>query len=250
MTGAFLVLLGVSLALGLSLGRRWARFGGLAAALVVAALAWSRIADASRIADHLLLLGALATAALLLLPATGSSAAQPRLRRRVGAIELGAALGLSGLVVAAAWSATTTAPAPQAGEARNTALPAAAISRSVSWTDFAAGERRAREEGRPMLLTFVTDWCGYCRKMGQTAWKDRRVAERLEGLVAVRVDAEDAQDRGGTSGVALAERFQVTGYPVQVLLAPTGQVIDRVNGYQSADELLAWLDASLRRPQP
>jgi thiol:disulfide interchange protein len=193
------------------------------------------------IADHLLLLGSLVTAVLLALPAAGSTGAPaPRaaLRRPP---EIAAAVGVAILLVAAAWAARASAP-PARG-----ALPASAIARGAAWVDYGAGLEQARRERKPLLLTFVTSWCPYCRKMA-TTWRAGAVVERLAGVVPVKIDAEDTRASGGVSGVELAARYQVSGYPVQLLIAPDGRVLARADGYQTPAELVGWLDRALPRP--
>ncbi len=97
---------------------------------------------------------------------------------------------------------------------------------------------RARAEGKPVLATFVTDWCPYCSKMGKQTWRAAEVAERMADFVPVRVDAEK-------SGAQVAARYGVGGYPAQFLLDADGSVISRFDGYQSPRELLSWIDGAL-----
>jgi thiol:disulfide interchange protein len=123
--------------------------------------------------------------------------------------------------------------------------PIAGLEGRIVWSDFAPGLDRARREGRPVLLTFVTSWCPFCKRMDRGTWKAPRVRERLTDLVTVRVDAEDSHGRGGPPGTELADRFGVRAFPTQVLLGPDGIVLSRADGYQEPDELVAWLDAGL-----
>ncbi len=98
------------------------------------------------------------------------------------------------------------------------------------------------------MVNFITDWCGYCKKMDRTTWKDPAVVERLAQLVAVRVDAEEQRIRGGYSGAELAARYAVNGTPTLLLLNDRGEPVSRTSGYLDAGQLLGWLDASLTGP--
>jgi thiol:disulfide interchange protein len=241
LAGACLALLGGSLALGLLAGRRFARWAGVGCSLLVAVLALPRVADAATVMDHLLLLASLATGVLLALPPTGAPrGAPPSPRSKIGFAEAGAALGFVGLVAVAL--AARGGAAPAAGEVA-AARPASAVSRSVSWADFAGGAEQARQAGKPVLATFVTSWCPYCSKMRHETWRDPRVAERLADVVPVRIDAEDPAQ----AGPELAERYRIEGYPVQMLLDPDGTILARADGYQTPAQFLGWLDQALER---
>ena len=61
----------------------------------------------------------------------------------------------------------------------------------------------------------------------------------VEDLVTVKIDAEAHRQ--------LAERYGVSGFPAQLLIAPDGSVISRESGYQTGRQLLGWLDRSLGR---
>lgn len=243
--GAFLVLLSLSLSLGLLLRRRWARWAGLLAAALMAAYAIRLVAVYAGVGDHLLLFASVAASLLLLIPATGAAhrgapvAASPQ---RVGALELCAVLGFVGVLGAVVWGGgEATRPRQQ----HSSVLPASAVTKRIQWSDFGTGIEQARAAGRPILATFVTDWCPYCSKMDRKTWRAPAVVERLDELVAVRVDAEDESEKNGYSGVQLAERYQLRGLPMQLLLDADGEVISRADGYQTPRQLLKWLDGAL-----
>jgi thiol:disulfide interchange protein DsbD len=123
------------------------------------------------------------------------------------------------------------------------ARPVVSVTHRLRWTDFASGMAEARESGRPVLATFVTSWCPYCGKMDKQTWRSPAVIERLEGTILVKVDAEDR----AANGPELAREYGVSGYPVQLLLAPDGRVLARAGGYQSPGQLVSWLDSALDR---
>lgn len=240
--GLFLLVLGLSLALGLLQRRRWARWVGVLGAALLAGFAIRLVATGADVLEHLLLLAALAAAVLLLVPATGDprrSAATIRPARRGTSRLLGLTtlIGLTGLVGSAWWAALRMATAP----ATRATLPAAAIGRSIRWSDFATGLEQARREGKPLLVTFFTTWCPYCKKMDQT-WRAAQVVDRVNELVAVRINAEEDRERNGYAGQALAARYEVQGYPTLLLLDGEGQVLSRADGFLSPGQLLDWLD--------
>ena len=107
------------------------------------------------------------------------------------------------------------------------------------------GVQIARDAGKPVLATFVTDWCPYCSKMGKKAWRSADVLDLLDDVVTVRVDAEEQRERNGYVGIELARRYGVRGYPAQLLLDADGLVLARYDGYQEPGQLLSWLERAL-----
>jgi hypothetical protein len=241
LAGASLLVLGISLALGLLQSRRWARWAGVACALLLGLLALRSVVLEGRLVDHVLLYSAAATAIALGLPATAgeSSFRASAERRGRDLLQAGVALGLIGLIGAGGWWASSAAG--ERAQLRSE-LPASAVAQRVRWTDYEQGLERARVEGRPVLATFVTDWCPYCSKMDRNTWRDRAVVDRLSSLVPVRVDAEERQ--------ALALRYDVTGFPANLLLDGEGKVISRSDGYLTARQLLSWIDHSIGSAPP
>jgi thiol:disulfide interchange protein DsbD len=244
--GALLGVLGGSLALGLLMRRSWARWCGTVVGLLLAGLGLRLVLLEGGVVPHVALFAALAAAVLLAIPATGDPArgATPPVAaasRVIGPLGWTALVSFVGLVLVGL-SVDTEATA---SAAREGALPASAMGKRVEWTDFDSGLARAQAEGKPVLATFVTDWCPYCTKMSRKTWRASSVASRLEDLVAVRVDAESTNAGGGPSGSQLAARYGIGGYPAQLLLDHQGRVIARFDGYQTADELLKWLDRAL-----
>ena len=243
--GVLLLLLGYSLAGGLLTRRSWARWLGAVMALALMVFGLHLVASQGDVLEHLLVLAAMATAGLLIVPATGAprrAAGDPAPAgpARAGSLGWTALASLVGLVViGAAWDESIR-PTRTDG-----ALPASAIGHSVRWMDFEPGLERARAENKPVIATFVTDWCPYCSKMTRKTWRASAVAERMEDLVAVKVDVEEDAPTDGLSGRALAERYGIAGYPVQLLLDSEGRVLARHSGYQGPRELLQWVDDAL-----
>ena len=244
--GGFLILLGISLALGLLLGRAWARWAGLACGLLGAAFGIRQVALEAATGDFLVLFGSLATAALLAVPSTGAARETQASRTggRAGVLELATAAGFLGLVATSWWSTA----APEAKPETHRALPASSISRRVRWTDFGSGLERAASERKPVLATFVTDWCPYCTKMAKGTWRNSSVTEAMADVIAVKINAEERNARNGYKGMELAARYGIRGYPAQLLLDSEGRVISRADGYLSAGQLLDWLDDTLGQP--
>ena len=241
-TAAFIVVLSLSLAVTLLSTRGWGRWAGVAGAVLMGAVGFRRVVVDAGVLDHLILLGSIIAGLLLVLPQTGRLA-EDRANPASSAVwlKLSTAVGFVGLV-ASVWIVTpfASSPAPTRG-----ALPASAVSQRLTWKDFGTGIEQARSEGRPLLAVFVTDWCPYCTKMDRKTWRASSVVQRMAGLVPVKVDAEDTQERNGFRGAELAARFGVQGFPSMVLLDPSGRQMAQTSGYLTPRQLLSWLDDHL-----
>jgi thiol-disulfide isomerase/thioredoxin len=83
-----------------------------------------------------------------------------------------------------------------------------------------------------VLVDFYTVWCGPCKKLDETTWKDQEVRDWLsKGAVCLKVDAEKDEP--------LAEKYHINVYPTVLLLRPDGAEIDRLVGYRDAKTFLA-----------
>src|SRR5262245_66312358 len=111
LTGACLLALGLSLALGLLTRRPWARWAGAACALLLCGASLRLVAERGEVWDHVGLLAAAATAILLLVPRTGDprrGEEAPTPRRGVGLAGWVAVASLAGLVSVSLWAARAT----------------------------------------------------------------------------------------------------------------------------------------------
>jgi thiol:disulfide interchange protein len=240
-------LLCLSLVIGLLLRRGWARWSAALLACGLVALDLLLAVWGAGFAAYAILFGSLATAAFLLVPATGDlrrGLDGPAPRSRLASLAAAtAALGAIGLVGGLGWA---VADRPDEGVRLAVARPPGGLPGRVQWADYARGTEQARGEDKPMLVTFVTNWCGYCRKMDRTTWKDPQVVEWMQKVVPVRVDAEEGALDQAASGRELASRFDVSGFPTLILLDSEGRMLSRTGGYMTPGQLLGWLDGAMR----
>ncbi len=109
------------------------------------------------------------------------------------------------------------------------------------WTmDIPAALALAKAENKPVFINFTgSDWCGWCQMM------DKKVFDKAEwdawaekNMVLLWMDfprdktlvPEELKEKNK----ALAEKFDVQGYPTYVLLDPTGKEIGRLSADREA----------------
>jgi len=96
---------------------------------------------------------------------------------------------------------------------------------------FAEVLKRAKAEGKPVMLDVVAVWCGPCKIMDKTTFSDPAVVDwSKRTVIPARVDAEKGEGR------RIAARYQAYSFPTVLFLDPNGNEIDRlVGGYQASE---------------
>ena len=109
----------------------------------------------------------------------------------------------------------------------------------LTWQpSFSQAKIVAEKGSKPILVSFHTSWCGWCRKMDRITFRDPKVIARLAThVVLFSVDAEKDED-----GVALAREHRIGSYPTQLLLDGTGSEIGRLSGFKDPLAFVRELD--------
>jgi uncharacterized protein YyaL (SSP411 family) len=115
----------------------------------------------------------------------------------------------------------------------------------VDWRPYAAALQEAGEVGKPVMIHFTADWCGWCKKMKKETYTHPAVASLLnEAFVATMVDA-DRNPR-------LKARYGVQGLPTIWFLNSEGEGITYVPGFLDAAtfaQVLRWVATGAYRTQ-
>jgi thiol-disulfide isomerase/thioredoxin len=129
---------------------------------------------------------------------------------------------------------------------------------AIKWEkNFDEALRKARKAGKPIIVDFWADWCGWCHRLDRTTYADPAVVRMAQDFVAVKVDTE-----GSRREVDVAVKYQVASLPTIVFLSPEGHQLTRLNGFQGPGQfprtlervlqvgrkVIAWEEALARNP--
>ena len=121
----------------------------------------------------------------------------------------------------------------------------AGAAQALDWGGYTDGIRRARAEGRPVVISFYGRGAGWERRMNTDAYAGIRA--RLGECVLVRVDVEGGdlvQYRGREQTEAqLAREFGIGAVPTLAILDRNGDPVATIVGYTAPEEL----ESALRR---
>ncbi|NJK99922.1 MAG: thioredoxin [Spirulinaceae cyanobacterium SM2_1_0] len=99
---------------------------------------------------------------------------------------------------------------------------------------FSSFEEMLANTPRPVLVDFYATWCGPCQMMAPIL--EQVSGELGDRLQVVKIDA-DKYPR-------LASQYQIQALPTLVLFR-NGEPVDRIEGVQSAPQLLQYLQSRL-----
>ena len=122
---------------------------------------------------------------------------------------------------------------------------------TIKWMDFNEAIEACRQEPKLIFIDVFTDWCGWCKKMDASTFKDPVIAKYMnEKFYAVKFDAERtdtivfsgytftgvtrADGRKGTHQLAAALLRNKLSYPSYVLMDENFQILQVIGGYQEA----------------
>ena len=89
---------------------------------------------------------------------------------------------------------------------------------------------QAREENRPVLISFGAAWCGWCKRMEQDVFRDADIAPELRSFIRVKVDIDEDVKTAGAYGVRSVPRTVIINIHQQVIMDQTGYIPKKVMG--------------------
>jgi thioredoxin-like negative regulator of GroEL len=116
-------------------------------------------------------------------------------------------------------------------------IPALAETLAGWSTNLDAALKEAPSKDQPVLAYFTASWCGPCRLLAKTTFKDETVLQALDSFQRVLLDVDVHS--------TLAEQRGIRAVPTFQIFTPDGQVILTLTGYQDARNFTDWLTNGL-----
>ncbi len=95
------------------------------------------------------------------------------------------------------------------------------------------------KEKKPIFVDFWAEWCGPCKEMLATTYKDRAVIERSKKFIPVLINADEQPK--------VLEKFGISAIPTVVFLDAKGKVLLQSTGAEKAPEFLKLMDQAAKK---
>lgn len=108
--------------------------------------------------------------------------------------------------------------------------------------DFNQAIKMSGETGKPILMFFTADWCGWCKKMKKDVLTDEFVKTSMKNYIFVTIDTDKQKH--------LARKFKISGLPSYLITNCDQEELKIGSGYADPKKFLNWLDNSDMYNQP
>lgn len=100
--------------------------------------------------------------------------------------------------------------------------------------NLAEAKKKAKESGKYIFIDAYTSWCGPCKQMAATTFKDEEVATYFnDKFINLKIEMEKDAD-----GAEVARMYNVRAYPTLIIIDHTGKLVQQTIGFQTKDRLL------------
>lgn len=118
-------------------------------------------------------------------------------------------------------------------------LPLVSSGIKFSNITFEKAVKQAKSTGKLVFIDVYTTWCGPCKEMAATTFKDKEVGALFnKRFINIKVDAEH-----DASGPTIEKMYSVSAFPTLLFVNGDGKLIRKLVGKQSKEKLLAAVNA-------
>lgn len=121
----------------------------------------------------------------------------------------------------------------------------AAEADSVKWRhDFNAAASEAQLQKKPLFITVGTEWCGPCKEMHRTTFRDPALVDLLnKRCIPLHLDGDKNKER--------MNEWRVAAYPTHMIVGTVGsvrtQVLERIEGRIGASEMIEAVQRAVKK---
>lgn len=107
--------------------------------------------------------------------------------------------------------------------------------------DLAKAKEMAKSSGKLIFIDAYTSWCGPCKQMSATTFKDAEVGKLFnENFINLKIEMEKDAD-----GKEVAMKYNVRAYPTLLIIDHEGNLVKQTIGFQSKERLIAFAQSVL-----
>lgn len=106
------------------------------------------------------------------------------------------------------------------------------IPKAIQWSKgFDQALKLSADSGKIVMVDFYAEWCGACKQLESTTYKDKSVIAESQNLVDLKIDTDKSPE--------LSEKYGIRGLPTIVFMDSEGGEITRYTGYMPPKEFIA-----------
>ena len=107
---------------------------------------------------------------------------------------------------------------------------------SITWTEsMSTALSQSKKTGKPIFIDFSAVWCGPCKQMKKTTFKDAKVIAESKKWIMVHIHGDKQE--------AVAKKYKIEAYPTLMIMSPKGKVVAREIGGHNPGDFLKWMQS-------